>query len=383
MERHGGEILRIARERGEDPGRWIDFSANINPFGMDERVKTAICENLDLAQHYPDASYQRLRDLLAKKHGVRAEWILPGNGALELIYRLVSALVASSYRGNEEEGAGGIRCLGAAKDLRALIPAPSFSSYESALRAFGADRIRICRMNRDFEPDQSYIEALDEEIDLAFLCLPNNPTGTLPPREVFEEILHRARERGILLCIDECFLDFSRREKEYSLIGRLEEYPNAVVLKSFTKLYAMPGLRLGYLLVSDAALRERIKRQTPCWAVSSLAAAAGEAALSLDTDDLPEEIAKERDDLKNQLRRLGCRVWESEANFLFFHREKSDALYERLLEKRIIIRKCDSYHFLDGGYYRIAVRKREENRRLILEMEEIFGRGGGVWRNRS
>ncbi|MDO4789174.1 MAG: aminotransferase class I/II-fold pyridoxal phosphate-dependent enzyme [Johnsonella sp.] len=364
MELHGGNILRIAEEKGEDPREWTDFSANINPFGMDESVKAAVLKSLDSVQHYPDSSYQRLCALLAKKHGVKEEEIILGNGALELIYRLVSVLSNPPGRESFSDKSKALRSFCAERgSLNALIPAPSFSSYESAVRAFGRNRVRLCRLNRSFQPDQSYIQALNEDIDIAFLCLPNNPTGTLPEKEDLEEILRRAKQKGILLFADECFLDFSRREKEYSLIQRLREYPNIAVLKSFTKLYAIPGLRLGYLISSNEELREVLRKQTPCWAISSPAAAAGEAALLLDVTNLPGEIAGERNYLKEELCRLGCRVWESEANFLFFYREQSEELYEKLLQKKIIIRKCDSYHFLDRGYYRIAVRKRYENKK--------------------
>lgn len=366
---HGGDIVAIAKKMGIEPEDMLDYSANINPLGMPESVKSAIIKEVGRVIHYPDASYKKIYHMLAKKHAVPESFILLGNGALELIYKTLAAVYMQKKLGGRKGGGG------KEKEFRALIPAPSFSAYESAVKAFEKADIKFCPLNKNFELDERYLEALDEDMDIAFLCLPNNPTGGLPERELLRKIIKRAKQKDILLLADECFLDLTKKESEYSLIPLIQKNPHILVLKSFTKLHAIPGLRLGYLIASDKKFIENLKLQTPYWHINSLAAAAGEAALEIkskEVSDILDFICRERIYLTKELRRLACKVWESEANFIFFQIKSDIDLYQKLLEKKIIIKKCDSYRFLDKSYYRIAVRKREDNKILICALEEIL-----------
>ena len=212
-------------------------------------------------------------------------------------------------------------------------------------------------------------------MDMVFLCQPNNPTGRTIPRPLLLELLARCKEIGALLAVDECFLDFLDDPAAFTLAGALAEYPNLLILRSFTKLYAMAGVRLGYCLSSDPLLLNAMVSAGPPWAVSSLAQAAGLAALE-EAEYVQRTrtlIQTERPRLVTHLEGLGLRVIPGEANFLLF---RCDApLSAPLGQAGILLRGCGNYRGLDATWYRAAVRSHEDNVLLIQAIKEVLAGG--------
>ncbi len=347
---HGGDRYGASLQSGIAQEDLLDFSANINPLGMPKGVKQAILESLSASLHYPDPLCRRLRSELAQKEGIEAESILCGNGGADLIYRLVYAL----------------------RPEQALVTAPTFAEYEEALHQAGA-KIRFYNLPESMELNESFLQAITAETKLLFLCNPNNPTGLLTDRSLLQKILEKTETFGIWVCIDECFLDFVREKEAYTLTGLLPRYPHLLILKSFTKLYAMPGLRLGYLLSGNRELLERIRLAGQPWSVSQPAIEAGIAALK--ETGFPEKtlslLEPERDRLTQALTTLGYSVWPGKANYLSFRAKGEPELYEKLLEKGILIRPLSNYHNLTKEDYRIAIRTPKENTRLLQTLQEL------------
>lgn len=338
---HGGDIY--AEEV------LLDFSANTNPLGTPREVLEAITAALPQLHRYPDPYCRELVRAIGDFEGVAGQHILCGNGAAELIYAYCQAL----------------------RPRLAVELAPTFSEYTLALRRVGC-RVRRYPLarERDFLPDRDllpFLEAVRPEA--VFLCNPNNPTGQIFPRELLLEVLALCRKEDIQLFVDECFLDLSDDGK--SLKPFLEEETNLFLLKAFTKSYGMAGIRLGYGLSGNRALLEEMSRAVQPWNVSTLAQAAGVAALGAE-DFLAKTralIPAERQFLTESLERLGFWVCPSSANFLLFHGpENLDFLLKR---RKIAIRNCDNYQGLGPGWYRIAVRSHRENQALIQALREV------------
>ncbi len=346
MRIHGGDWAAYESEYGKEP---LDFSANVSPLGMPEGVRRAICRAAEGADRYPDPSCRALRQALSARLGLPDAQILCGNGASDLIWRAAAAL-----------GPG-----------RALLPVPSFGEYEAALAANGWE-IVFHPCGPELCPDASLLSAITPQTGLLFLCQPGNPAGTLLSPALLRRVLERCRETGCRLILDECFLDLTEDPAAYSLLDALPAHPELLILRAFTKLYGMAGVRLGFALSSDPALLEAISTAGQPWAVSSLAQAAGIAALA-ETDYVEAVrslIAAERPRLAEGLAALGLRVVPGRANFLLFH--GAAGLDEALAARGILIRSCASYRGLGAGWYRCAVRTREENDRLLSALREVL-----------
>ncbi len=344
---HGGDVY----------GRDIlyDFSTSLNPLGMPKSVKEALAHDIESWSRYPDPYCRILTEKLSAYTGIEAGRIVCGNGAADLIWRITAAF----------------------KLRRAVICAPTFSEYAKALAAAGSEIIeyRLTEEN-GFSLDAGILELLDETVQMLVLCSPNNPTGRVLDAELLERICGTCRERKIIFLCDESFLDFVRDGEKRSALrfiksGANEEaaecFPNdtLIVLKAFTKIYAMAGLRLGYALFGSRRYAERVRDTGQFWSVSSPAQTAGIAALSekeylFKTADVVEA---ERKYLCGELKRLGIQTYPSDANFILLRSARP--LDRLLLREKILIRCCENYSGLDGSYFRIAVRTHEENTALI------------------
>ena len=338
---HGGDIYGGEVE--------LDFSANINPFGTPQGILDAVQAALPEMHRYPDPYCRKLTQAISDFEGIPKEYILCGNGAADLIYAYCEAVRPSL----------------------AVELAPTFSEYALGLERIGSRVERYyLRQEREFELDEGFLSYLrSTEPDVVFLCNPNNPTGKTIAPQLLERILDFCEENTIRLFVDECFLDLS--DSGESLKALLAQNPNLFILKAFTKSYGMAGIRLGYCLCSDSTLLERMSKAVQPWNVSSLAQAAGVAALQEQAflRKTNELVAAERQWLKKQLESLGLWVCPSSANYLLF--KGSDHLHSKLKEKKIAIRNCDNYYGLGPGWYRIAVRLHEENIRLIEAIKEV------------
>ena len=344
QDRHGGDVYSHAGA--------LDFSANINPLGPPEAVVRAVRESAEKISRYPDPEQRELLGALAESEGVPRSLLICGNGAAEILFTLVWA----------------------EKPRQALLPVPSFLEYERSLAAGGC-RIRFHQMREEdgFCLREDILPELDGETDILFLCNPGNPTGLLIDPDLLREITGACRQKGILMVLDECFLDFAEEREERSLKPFLAENPQIFLLRSFTKFYAMPGLRLGYGICSDKELLGKMKAVQQPWNVSLPAQEAGIAALRGAgqgyADATRRLVGQEREFLKKGLSESGFRVWDSKANYLFFSGPKG--LAGKLLQENILIRHCTGVRGLREGYYRIAVRTREENERLLEAVKKI------------
>ncbi len=339
---HGGDIYRDGREIR------LDFSVNTNPLGMPESVREAAKLAVDVSDHYPDPSCGELNERLAKQWGIRRDMIEYGNGADDLIYRIVHGL----------------------KPKRAVVMTPTFSEYMNALESEDCEIIEhSLDESRDFELNDTILEKLTDDVDMLFLCSPNNPTGRLIAPELLKRIV-KACERGIYLVLDECFIELAENGEAHRLAPS-DLHDHTIVLRAFTKTYAIPGLRLGYAVFGskDAALSVLLAGQH--WRISTVAQAAGIAAL--DEREYVQRarklISEERIFLSGKLEKFGFKVFPSDANFILFRCEFP--LDELLLNEGILIRSCANYSGLGDGYFRVAVRLHDENEALINTIEKV------------
>ncbi len=340
---HGGDVYKNEIEQ--------DFSINVNPFGTPEEVVQAAAEACSRLTAYPDPYCLKLRDRLSAVTGRRPEEIICGNGAAELVFQFVQAL----------------------KPTHALLPVPSFSEYESALAAAGCPvDYYFLKREEGFALTRDILAKITKETQLLMLCSPNNPTGLCIGRDLLMEILQKCRETGTWLFLDECFLDLSDEEKAFSLIPYLEKNDRVFILRAFTKMFGMAGVRLGYGLCADAEMLEKMCVLVQPWNISAVAQAAGLAALSLTgwQEKTRQVIRQEKAYLMRELKALGINVLPGEANFLML--SGVGDLYERLLERKILIRNCANYKGLEKGDVRIAVRLHEENEAFIAVLKEMY-----------
>lgn len=346
--RHGGDIY--------DGGIALDFSANVSPLGTPRSVTDAIERALPELYRYPDPYCRTLVQTISEYEGVPKNFVLCGNGASELIYAYC----------------------GAVRPKRAMELAPTFSEYSLALRRTGCEVVRFAlKQEENFDLRKDFLPFLArKKIDALFLCNPNNPTGRLIADDLLEEILRICREKNIALFVDECFLSLS--DGGVDLMPSLSDFPQLFILKAFTKSFGMAGLRLGYGLSADGALLRKMSAAVPPWNVSTLAQAAGVAALG-DAEFLERNravIRAERPRLEERLRELGFWVCPSQANYILFRGEAG--LADRLRERGAAIRDCANFEGLGPGWYRAAVRLREENDALLDAMRRA--REDGRWR---
>ena len=339
---HGGNVYQYKN--------CVDFSANCNPLGTPESVKNAIIESLSHINDYPQVGCAPLKEAIAQYEGVEKSEVICGNGAAEIIFSLCRAL----------------------KPKKALLPAPTFAEYEQALESVECSCSHFfLKEEQDFFMEDSFLKEISKEFNIIFLCNPNNPTGILTKREFLVKVLEKCREHSVFLVVDECFLDFVKEPESYTLKGVLKEYPNLFLLKAFTKRYAMAGVRLGYGLTANRELLEKMESVTQPWNVSSLAQAAGLAALKEReyVKQGRETVFREQEFLKKEMKALGFQVFPSEANYIFFKGEQN--LFEKCVEKGILIRDCSNYPGLKSGFFRIAVKSHEDNKTLLRVLREI------------
>lgn len=340
---HGGDVYSY-------PGT-IDFSANCNPFGTPEGVKKAAAAAMEDIWCYPDVECRELRKTLEESEGIPYEQIICGNGAADLIFGLVLAR----------------------KPKKALIPAPTFAEYEQALCAVGCKvEYYYLKEENGFVPKEDMLSYITEDTDMVFFCNPNNPTGVLSERTFLRKLADRCRECDTFLVLDECFTDFVEEPECYTMKPYLSKYENLFLLKAFTKRYAMAGLRVGYGFCSNEGVLKKMRTVMQPWNVSVAAQKAGVAALKEESyvRDSMKKIQEERRFLQDKLAEIGLLLYGSKANYIFFRGNEN--LWEECLKRGIQIRDCRNYVGLEQGFYRTAVRTRQENEQLIQVLQQIL-----------
>jgi len=349
---HGGNIWKLAKERRLSPGDILDFSANINPLGPPDCLRSLVNVQVENLVHYPDPECLVLRKTIAKRFGISPGQVVCGNGSSELLYALPRALSA----------------------VRAVLPVPCYADYARAAQAAGIKTEYLMPAGiSSLAISIKRIDAVLRGNEVVFIGQPNNPTGLTLANAAFFKLA--ATRRDTIFVIDEAFADFI--EGYRSVIHR--NLPNVLVLRSMTKFFAIPGLRLGALF-GPADIISRVNRLLPCWSVNLLAQAAG--AVFLADEDYAERTRKYVAKCRREFfRRLNSFpelfVYPGKANYLLVrlvHKPDARALREKLLQMKIAIRVCDNFAGLDNRFFRVAVRKQEENGRLVDALAEIFGR---------
>lgn len=342
MYQHGGDIYNNKIE--------MDFSSNVNLIGIPEGIVRAAKRGVELSYRYPDSECNQLREAISNNEAISKDMIICGNGAAELIFSLVIAK----------------------KPRKALLLSPTFHEYEQALLSMDCDiTYHLLSEEQGFELQKDFIDGITKDIDIVFICNPNNPTGVLIERSLMESILKKCEDCKALLVVDECFMDFVSERKDYTIKEYCKSSKNLFVLKAFTKLYAMPGLRLGYGFCGDSLLLDRMKNTSQPWSVSIPAQMAGVAAME-EKEYIKASlnmIEKERSYFIQQLQELNSKVYGSKANYIFFKSE--EGLYKACLKQSILIRDCSNYRGLSDGFYRVVVKTHNENKALIKVLKQL------------
>ncbi len=337
---HGGNIYRLNGIRH-------DFSISCNPLGIPNEVVKALCSHSDEYSRYPDPECTELRQALSKHLSVTPDMILCGNGSADLINRICAYI----------------------RPTKALVTAPSFTDYERCVTTFGGSTIKYpLDADTGFKIHADILDQITDEINIIFLCTPNNPTSVLIDQDLLIDIADRCENTGTYLVVDECFIPFT---DEPSTIYALETHPHLLVLRAFTKLYSLAGIRLGHL-VGNAQLLKSISPFGAEWSVSIPAQVCGIEALkqepswSIETKNF---ITKEKKFMIDSLEMLGLKVFPAAANFMLV--QSKIPLFETLRDSGLLVRDCSNFDGLDEQYIRIGMLSHEANLELIREIRRI------------
>jgi len=351
---HGGNIFDIARQLGTEPAGITYFPASINPPGLSEMVRKSIISALDSLVHYPDNTHGELKQALAAHHGLSPANVVVANGSTEIIYHLPAMLTGK----------------------RALIISPSFNEYvRSLVQQHWEVRHFTLKPESNFSIDLEALEqTLAEGYDALYLCNPGNPNGTLYTLRTIEQVYSLCIASGTFLVLDEAFMDFC---EDSSAKHDIVKGDNGIVLRSMTKFFGIPGLRLGYAL-SNTTMAERLDAMGGPWSVNTLALAAGVAALQ-DKEHNRQTIEDNRQERRTLFERLSelkkLKVYPSSANFLLaeiIDGMSAMELRERLMHQRLLIRDCTNFMGLSPQFFRVAVRTAEDNGRLLGALKRIL-----------
>jgi threonine-phosphate decarboxylase len=352
---HGGDLLTAAELYGGEGGAFLDFSANINPLGPPPGLLDLLREALPSVTAYPDPGHRDFKTLLAQSLGVPSAWLTVGNGAAESMSLLLLALVPR----------------------RVGLAEPCFSEYRQLSEQFGAEVLSVQGARENgYRAGVEELSGLLESVDLLFLGQPNNPNGIQYSLDELVLLAEKAEASGTYLAVDEAFIDFIEPQQRESLLPELTRFPHTVLIRSMTKFYAIPGLRLGFT-VAHPKLAAAMTGKQVTWSVNSLALLAGEACLTSGQAyerRTRELIAVQRGLLQEGLTRLGCDVLPGQANFLLCGLPQpwtAAEMQDRLGRCGILVRSCAMYPGLGPEHIRVAVKGPEDNATLLLSIGEI------------
>jgi len=359
LPRHGGRVDEAAEKLGVDPQSIIDFSANMNPLAPPESLDRLLKEGMNSLGLYPDYRYKKFREavveFLDKENGVSLDLknVIPGNGSAEIFRLALQALVAG---GGE----------------RVLVPFPTFSEYASQAQLVG---LKVDRVEYEdlFACKQKELSGYE----MVFLCNPNNPTGVLREKDLLLDFVSRCLDVDTFVLLDEAFIELS--DPGESLVESKKRFPNLVIVRSLTKVFTIPGLRIGYA-IATGKLRDRMEKLRLPWNLNCFASFVGSDFLKNERNLLEssrEFIDKEREWLYQKLGQLGFSVSNSSTNFLLFNTKDvgvpAPDLVNQCLDHNVLIRNADSFYGLDEWYVRVAVKQGEENKKLIEALTQSIG----------
>lgn len=356
---HGGDLDIISRRYGIDKKDIVNFSGNVNPLGLPEEVKAAVRDNLSVICDYPDVSYLKLREAIASYTGADIESIIVGNGSTELISTYIKTLCPKE----------------------SIIISPAYSEYQREIELTGGSITLFPLLEEeDFVLNLDRLTALiTDKTDLVVLCNPNNPTGSYVTADKLKILLNCLKEHNAYLMIDETYIEFADEVRYVSAMPLTHDYTNLFIIRGTSKFFACPGLRLGYSACSDSTLRERAASYKDPWSVNSYAELAGCVMFTSEEfiNKTRSLIISERSRIRTELLKWkNIRLYDTQSNFFLLRLKREDIsaadIFERLINKKLLIRDCSSFPYLDGHYIRFCIQLPQQNDMLLKELKEII-----------
>lgn len=355
---HGGDVWRFSREHKVPLEEIIDFSAPINPFGAPPMAIEAIKKFSQIIRFYPDRDPRELKESIASYiGGVTAKNIILGNGSVELIYAFIELF---------------------AKNHEVAIIVPSFTEYEGAVLRSGSKPIPVM-LAEDFSIDAKAVkEAICDGVKMLVICNPHSPSGRVFEKNLILDIVEFCREKSVMVLVDENYMDFIESSGNYSVSQQVDNFNNLFVVGSFSKFFGMPGLRIGYG-IGHPELAQTIEDHLIPWNINALSIIAAKAALE-DRNFIEKTrsyIKMEREKLVEMIKQIkALKVYPSDTNFLLIKilsdNINARMLQEKLAKEKILIRTCEDFHGLNDKYFRISIRKPEENRILVEALKRLL-----------
>lgn len=356
---HGGDLDIISRQYNIPKEEIINFSGNVNPLGLPEAVKTAVKDNLSAICDYPDVSYLKLREAIASYTGADIDSIIVGNGSTELISTYIKTLAP----------------------MESIIISPAYSEYQREIELVGGKVTLFPLLEEEgFVLNiQRLKDLITDKTDLVVLCNPNNPTGSFVTTQGLTELLDCLKANSAYLMIDETYIEFADDVRAVSAMPLTYKYSNLFIIRGTSKFFSCPGLRLGYSACSDSTLREKAAAYKDPWSVNSYAELAG-CVMFTDTDFITKTrqlVISERNKIKAELSKWkNIKLYETESNFFLFKLVRDDItadyIFNRLIQKKLLVRDCSSFPYLDGHYVRFCIQLPEQNNMLIQELKNII-----------
>ena len=355
---HGSDIEKISEYYHIDQNSITNFAGNVNPLGLPASVKEAVATHADLFSSYPDREYLSLRNVLSNYCDVPADYILPGNGSSELIALLIEARAPK----------------------HTLILGPTYSEYSRELTFSGSTQDYYhLQETSDFRPDlDDLFHTLSDGYDFLIICNPNNPTSSAIFRDELKELLAFCKRKNIFVMIDETYVEFAPDISAITAVPLTKQFSNLMVLRGVSKFYAAPGMRFGYGITGNSEFLKTMREKQIPWSLNSLGAFAGEM-LFQDHDYYQQTrnlILSERQKMYETIKKLPTfKIYPAYANFLLVKILKdgitSFDVFERCIQKGLMIRDCSSFQCLEGEYVRFCIQMPEENQRLLDLLQTI------------
>ena len=356
---HGGNVWEISEKYNIPVNQLLDFSISTNPLGVPEKALESIRQHLNLIHHYPDPEPEWLLEALAKSVDAKPANIIVGNGSTELIYLFNEVFLENGYE--------------------AVIPVPTFSEYKAAIeRTSGNMTFLRCDPAKNFKLNLEELEnCISEKTRIIFICNPNSPTGCLYEKDDILRVITLAEENDVLVFLDEDYIDFVDDGKRYSMAEYVNKCNNLFVLRSLTKFFGLAGIRIGFGIGSPDLVKILRNVKMP-WSVNSLAMFAAAEAVK-DTEFIRKSrllVSKSRKDMQQMLKAIPwLKVYPSETNFVLneiIHGDLTSAqLSEELAKKGFLIRDCEDFDGLNNRFFRVTVRRPEENRKLVEHIKAL------------
>ncbi|MBY2478884.1 aminotransferase class I/II-fold pyridoxal phosphate-dependent enzyme [Clostridioides difficile] len=350
---HGANVDEMAKLYGKDPKEIIDFSSNINPNVL-PNLERYILRGLKECRNYPDINYTNLRGNISKYIDINPNFIIPGNGATEVIYLLMRSI-----------------------KKRLAIINPTFSEYRRSAKLNNLDIIELeLDSENNFKLDIDIIKKDIEKFDSLFICNPNNPSGNV---QDLKELVYLLGQHGKLLIVDETFMEFVEDENEYSLVKYIESNKNIFIIKAVTKFFGMPGLRLGYGITSNTNIMDKIYEYKEPWTINSFADILSDFIFE-DKEYIrksKEYYIKERKYMLQELRNVkNIKAYDTDANFILIkiYKKTSRELKKDLFKQgNLLVRDASNFVGLDDSFIRVAIKSHEDNKILIENIKSLLG----------